>query len=301
MQATELIKRWQPGTLVTWSVLTEPQARVVSAGYDRDGVKLVLSPYASSHGQPFFFWVVINPVTMEITSQEPDSEVRAWPGPLRYSVAKKARELKIPSPRRTPNRTVDRFNRDFPPGTRVKLSALPPGIQDPSDLFLQSVPGSNAWVAISATWTVSEESTGGFEGHVHVQIHQGLESEILRVNAITKRVDGQSDGVRRIVPDITARAAVYLHKVTMPKSTRSDTAPPTNGRSPLSPRLRMDVFIRDRFTCRLCGAVGGPSSSVQLEADHVVPVARGGTNDPENLQTLCKPCNQGKVDRPGFA
>jgi len=28
--------------------------------------------------------------------------------------------------------------------------------------------------------------------------------------------------------------------------------------------------------------------------DHIIPVVKGGTNDPENLVSACEPCNQGK-------
>lgn len=31
--------------------------------------------------------------------------------------------------------------------------------------------------------------------------------------------------------------------------------------------------------------------------DHIVPVAKGGGNDEDNLCTACVPCNQGKSDR----
>ncbi len=31
-----------------------------------------------------------------------------------------------------------------------------------------------------------------------------------------------------------------------------------------------------------------------LSLDHVVPLANGGTNDPSNLQLICKPCNRAK-------
>lgn len=53
--------------------------------------------------------------------------------------------------------------------------------------------------------------------------------------------------------------------------------------------LRSAVFLRDDFTCRYCGARG-----VRLEADHVIPVARGGTTCMENLATACFPCNRSK-------
>jgi 5-methylcytosine-specific restriction endonuclease McrA len=51
---------------------------------------------------------------------------------------------------------------------------------------------------------------------------------------------------------------------------------------------------RDGFRCRRCGH--GPDVA-PLVVDHVVPVAKGGTRDDANLQTLCQPCNCGKSDR----
>ncbi|GAB1345048.1 HNH endonuclease [Gemmatimonas sp.] len=62
----------------------------------------------------------------------------------------------------------------------------------------------------------------------------------------------------------------------------------------LSQRLRFSILHRDRFTCRYCGV---RASHRQLEVDHVVPVSKGGRNDPANLVTACIACNQGKSNR----
>lgn len=53
--------------------------------------------------------------------------------------------------------------------------------------------------------------------------------------------------------------------------------------------LRMEIFIRDEFTCRYCGETG-----VALECDHVIPVSRGGNHSESNLVTSCVPCNRAK-------
>lgn len=53
--------------------------------------------------------------------------------------------------------------------------------------------------------------------------------------------------------------------------------------------LRTEIFERDNYTCRYCGAYGG-----RLECDHVMPVSRGGSNDPHNLVTACFTCNRSK-------
>lgn len=54
--------------------------------------------------------------------------------------------------------------------------------------------------------------------------------------------------------------------------------------------IRAEVFERDNYTCGYCGARG-----VALECDHIVPVAKGGTHELENLKTACKPCNRSKA------
>lgn len=63
----------------------------------------------------------------------------------------------------------------------------------------------------------------------------------------------------------------------------------------VSLRVRFEVFERDRFTCQYCG---GKAPVVQLQLDHVVPVARGGSDKIGNLLTSCYDCNQGKRARP---
>jgi 5-methylcytosine-specific restriction endonuclease McrA len=62
---------------------------------------------------------------------------------------------------------------------------------------------------------------------------------------------------------------------------------------PISARLRFRILVRDRFTCRYCG---GKAPEVRVHVDHVKPRSQGGTNDPSNLVTSCKPCNEGKSD-----
>lgn len=51
------------------------------------------------------------------------------------------------------------------------------------------------------------------------------------------------------------------------------------------------VLRRDRYRCVFCGKGG------LLEVDHIVPWSAGGSDDMDNLRTLCRPCNQ---DRSNF-
>lgn len=60
--------------------------------------------------------------------------------------------------------------------------------------------------------------------------------------------------------------------------------------------VRWHVFARDGFACRYCGVLAG-QDGVELVVDHVVSVADGGSDHPDNLATACKGCNGGKSAR----
>lgn len=59
-------------------------------------------------------------------------------------------------------------------------------------------------------------------------------------------------------------------------------------RSKVTATVRGRVLQRDGDRCKTCG------STDELQIDHIVPVARGGTGDIDNLQVLCRPCNASK-------
>lgn len=55
-------------------------------------------------------------------------------------------------------------------------------------------------------------------------------------------------------------------------------------------RLKAKIHLRDLYTCQCCGLV-----TMELELDHIVNVAQGGTDDESNLQSLCAPCHLKKT------
>lgn len=58
--------------------------------------------------------------------------------------------------------------------------------------------------------------------------------------------------------------------------------------------LRHEVFKRDKYKCCECGMGKNETS---LHIDHVIPVSRGGSDELDNLQTLCEACNFSKSNR----
>lgn len=72
---------------------------------------------------------------------------------------------------------------------------------------------------------------------------------------------------------------------------------PRKERTTVLPKVRYLVLKRDGERCVKCGASAKTDPTVTLEVDHIVPVSKGGSDDSDNLQTLCSRCNQGKKDR----
>ena len=68
----------------------------------------------------------------------------------------------------------------------------------------------------------------------------------------------------------------------------SRPAPTKPGRKSLSTTKSLEVFARDDYRCVCCG------TRENLSVDHIHPVSKGGTNDMDNLQTLCRSCNSKK-------
>lgn len=61
--------------------------------------------------------------------------------------------------------------------------------------------------------------------------------------------------------------------------------------------IRWAVLKRDNYRCKKCGVCPSSDHRVELEVDHIKPVTKGGENAIENLQTLCRQCNQGKKNQ----
>ncbi len=64
-------------------------------------------------------------------------------------------------------------------------------------------------------------------------------------------------------------------------------------RGKVSNKMRFSIYERDGYRCRKCGV---PQRYVQLEIDHIIPIAKGGKSTYNNLQTLCQRCNMEKGD-----
>ena len=66
-----------------------------------------------------------------------------------------------------------------------------------------------------------------------------------------------------------------------------------NGGTRLWSKIRLRILIRDGYCCQYCG------SEDATTVDHVLPISKGGTDDPDNLVAACTRCNYSKGNRMG--
>ncbi len=118
---------------------------------------------------------------------------------------------------------------------------------------------------------VNERNYWYFQDRFHWE-NEGLQADQVHALLVTKQ-QRQQGRIER------AQAMVAMGGLPQPRGTRRDIIPDD---------VKQFVFMRDGGRCRHC------SSQVELQFDHIIPVAMGGGSSPENLQVLCGPCNRRK-------
>ena len=68
-------------------------------------------------------------------------------------------------------------------------------------------------------------------------------------------------------------------------------------------RLRVRILMRDQYLCQPCMRAGRLTALVVgdrmhprgAQVDHIVPKANDGTDDPDNLEAICRTCHEAKT------
>jgi 5-methylcytosine-specific restriction enzyme A len=90
-----------------------------------------------------------------------------------------------------------------------------------------------------------------------------------------------------ILPIIT----MYLEKDSISKIFYKSSNNKTNLRSKLNETKKKVVASSQQWTCRNCNKILDAS----YEIDHIIPLYKGGSNDLNNLQALCRNCHGHKT------
>ncbi|HXI12469.1 MAG TPA: HNH endonuclease [Thermoanaerobaculia bacterium] len=108
-------------------------------------------------------------------------------------------------------------------------------------------------------------------------------------------------GYRRthwLIKDVVLREVDYmldaLQILVEPEFVPLETSVETDDNVPdryVPPAVKIAVWRRDEGKCVQC------KSREKLEYDHIIPVAKGGSNTERNIQLLCEPCNRTKATR----
>ena len=95
-----------------------------------------------------------------------------------------------------------------------------------------------------------------------------------------RRIAGKNDANWREFVENYARNSVIHYE--------SDAPPERRHFEAMKPTISAGLFDKYNNKCAQCG------SSEKLEIDHIIPIARGGSNETTNLQILCRKCNRKK-------
>jgi hypothetical protein len=105
-------------------------------------------------------------------------------------------------------------------------------------------------------------------------------SEIEEVTLRIKSLHFQEDeGLRRLREQVANFEAIETHSTA------------GRARQPIPDDVKLVVWSRDGGVCVKCGA------SQLLHFDHIIPLAKGGSDTAENIQLLCRTCNLSKSSR----
>lgn len=63
-----------------------------------------------------------------------------------------------------------------------------------------------------------------------------------------------------------------------------------NGGTRAWSKIRERILIRDGYVCQYCG-------NDATTVDHVIPISKNGTDEPDNLLSACAKCNYSKGNR----
>ena len=139
---------------------------------------------------------------------------------------------------------------------------------------------------------IMENDEAGFYSRIGFAV---IDESVLTVEYKFSYTSGGGMAQRSFTVPMTEETIAELIKVLESKLTASAFA--KEQRTLMTKKLREFIKTRDNFTCCNCGNSTHVEPNLLLEIDHIIPVAKGGRTEEDNLQTLCWKCNRAKSDK----
>lgn len=139
---------------------------------------------------------------------------------------------------------------------------------------------------------IMQEDEAGFYsrlGFAHI------DESVLTVEYKFVYTSGGGMAQRSFTVPMTEENIVKLIEMLENKLTKKEFA--KEQRKLMTRNLREFIKIRDNYTCCTCGNSTHVEPNLLLEIDHIIPIAKGGYTEKDNLQTLCWKCNRSKGDK----
>ncbi len=179
-----------------------------------------------------------------------------------------------------------------------------------------SYTSAHNFVQLKDAFTVDEIGVFGIKlfspsYHFPIDLDRGLSELVIAFVALYPLVDsfiaigeGETPQLSKMLEQFKAWWLSSLLDRT--SKTESTEVEPSEQETPQIPQLDSysfvraglwwDVLARDNWRCCKCGR-SAKEDGVILHVDHIKPRSKGGTDDMDNLQTLCRKCNLGKSDK----
>ncbi|MGZ3749046.1 MAG: HNH endonuclease, partial [Pseudobdellovibrionaceae bacterium] len=137
---------------------------------------------------------------------------------------------------------------------------------------------------------------------------------IKKVEGSRKKSESQKEKVRKskaqeaveetlnITQDFTEKPLPQTRSVKSSKTKIQTYKTLKQKRKYLSIKIRREVFQKAQHSCEYLDPISGKrcNSRFQLQIDHIIPLACGGTDEISNLRVLCGVCNRQEAQRWGL-
>lgn len=105
------------------------------------------------------------------------------------------------------------------------------------------------------------------------------------------RPEEYPESIPEEIADMSCRCFGHICPVVFSAEGFTETTDERRSGRTIPARILMRVARRDNYMCQVCST---PLRDAEIEFDHIIPIARGGSSEEHNLRVTCFKCNRQK-------